>query len=294
MISAEVKRMMIHEAMKETGLTRKAIEYYIDQELIAPQAQENGYRAFSEEDVSRLKAVAVYRRLGVSVADIREILGGDRAKALGSILVRRRIDAQQRLRKDALLERLSSGAQIEDILPEINALEAGASIADRLIEAFPGYFGQYISLHFSHFLMTPIEQPQQEDAYETIVRWLDALPPLDLPEDLQAFLDETTAAMPVEQMEDVHAAIVRASEDPGAYFREHEETIRAYLSMKETPEYRASAPARLMEAMKDFQRQSGYMDVFIPAMERLSPSYAIYRRRMEAANEALIRVMGTI
>ena len=49
-----------------------------------------------------------------------------------------------------------------------------------------------------------------------------------------------------------------------------------------------------MEAMKDFQRQTGYVDVFIPAMERLSPAYAAYRERMEAANEVLIAMMGTI
>ena len=39
MMIIEVRRMMIHEVMKETGLTRKAIEYYIDQGLIAPQTQ---------------------------------------------------------------------------------------------------------------------------------------------------------------------------------------------------------------------------------------------------------------
>ena len=294
MLSAEVMCMMIHDVMEKTGLTRKAIEYYIAQGLIAPQTQENGYRAFSAEDVSRIRAIAVYRRLGVSVAEIREILDGDQAKALGSILIRRRIDAQRQMKKDALLNRLATGTQIEEIQAELNALEAGANIADRLFNAFPGYLGQYISLHFAHFLMTPVEQIQQAEAYETIVRWLDALPPLELSEELQALLDEMSAALPVGQMEDVHAAVLRMSEDPGAYLKEHEESIRTYLAMKETKEYRESPAARLMEAMKDFQQQNGYTDVFIPAMERLSPAYAAYRERMEAANEAFIAMMGTI
>jgi len=294
MLCVEVTGMMIHDVIEKTGLTRKAIEYYIDQGLVTARAQENGYRVFSEADVSALQAVAVYRRLGVSVAEIRDILSGDRAMALGSVLIRRRIDTQQRIKKDALLERLSAGAQMEEILPELNALEAGKYIADRLLDAFPGYFGQYISLHFSHFLMMPMENEAQAQAYETIVRWLDALPPLDLPEDLQAFLDETTAVMQAEQMEDVHAAVVRASEAPQAFLEAHKETIRAYLAMKETPEYRSSAPARLMEAMKAFQQQNGYMDVFLPAMERLSPAYAAYRKRMDAADAALARAMETI
>ena len=294
MLSIEVMCMMIHDVMEKTGLTRKAIEYYIAQGLIAPQTQENGYRAFSAEDVSRIRAIAVYRRLGVSVAEIREILDGDQAKALGSILIRRRIDAQRQMKKDALLNRLATGTQIEEIQAELKALEAGANIADRLFNAFPGYLGQYISLHFAHFLMTPVEQIQQAEAYETIVRWLDALPPLELSEELQALLDEMSAALPVGQMEDVHAAVLRMSEDPGAYLKEHEESIRTYLAMKETKEYRESPAARLMEAMKDFQQQNGYTDVFIPAMERLSPAYAAYRERMEAANEVLIAMMGTI
>lgn len=294
MLSIEVMCMMIHDVMEKTGLTRKAIEYYIAQGLIAPQTQENGYRAFSAEDVSRIRAIAVYRRLGVSVAEIREILDGDQAKALGSILIRRRIDAQRQMKKDALLNRLATGTQIEEIQAELNALEAGANIADRLFNAFPGYLGQYISLHFAQFLMTPVEQIQQAEAYETIVRWLDALPPLELSEELQALLEETSAALPVGQMEDVHAAVLRMSEDPGAYLKEHEESIRTYLAMKETKEYRESPAARLMEAMKDFQQQNGYTDVFIPAMERLSPAYAAYRERMEAANEAFIAMMGTI
>ena len=294
MLSIEVMCMMIHDVMEKTGLTRKAIEYYIAQGLIAPQTQENGYRAFSAEDVSRIRAIAVYRRLGVSVAEIREILDGDQAKALGSILIRRRIDAQRQMKKDALLNRLATGTQIEEIQAELNALEAGANIADRLFNACPGYLGQYISLHFAHFLMTPVEQIQQAEAYETIVRWLDALPPLELSEELQALLDEMSAALPVGQMEDVHAAVLRMSEDPGAYLKEHEESIRTYLAMKETKEYRESPAARLMEAMKDFQQQNGYTDVFIPAMERLSPAYAAYRERMEAANEVLIAMMGTI
>ena len=294
MLSAEVIGMMIHDVMRETGLTRKAIEYYIAQGLIAPQTQENGYRAFSTEDAARIRTIAVYRRLGVSVAEIREILDGDSFKALGDILIRRRIDAQRQSRKDALLKQLVAGAKTEEILPELNALEAGAAIADRLMDAFPGYLGQYISLHFTHFLMTPVEQPQQAEAYETIVRWLDALPPLELSGDLQAFLDEISAALPVEQMEDVHGAVVSMSEDPGAYLKEHEESIRAYLAMKETKEYRELPAARLMEAMMQFQQQNGYTEVFIPAMERLSPAYAAYRERMAAANEALIAMMGTI
>ena len=36
--------------------------------------------------------------------------------------------------------------------------------------------------------------------------------------------------------------------------------------------------------MKRLQRESGYNDVFIPAMQRLSPAYGEYYKALQAAN----------
>ena len=49
--------MLRSEIQKETGLTRKAIEYYEDKGLIHPQKSENGYRDYSTEDLEILKKV---------------------------------------------------------------------------------------------------------------------------------------------------------------------------------------------------------------------------------------------
>lgn len=284
--------MLLHEALKRTGLTRKAVEYYIAQGLIAPQTAENGYREFSETDVSRLEKIAVYRKLGVSAADIQKILDGSEKQALSRILLRHTLAAKREEKKRELLEILSSGASISDISAQLDALDAQESIADRLLAAFPGHFGQYFALHFAHFLQEPIQTDAQRRAYETIVKWLDNLPPLDLPDDLRAFLDETAQYMDPRLMDDTHAAVLAASENPEAYLKEHEDALRAYMAMKDTEEYKSSPAARLMEHMKTFQQQSGYIDVFLPAMEELSLSYAIYRERLEAANEVFVKELG--
>ncbi len=47
--------MLRSEIQKETGLTRKAIEYYEDKGLIHPQKSENGYRDYSTKDLEILK-----------------------------------------------------------------------------------------------------------------------------------------------------------------------------------------------------------------------------------------------
>ena len=47
--------MLINEAAKLSGTTRKAIEYYCLKDLLSPRFTDNGYRDFPEEDVIRLK-----------------------------------------------------------------------------------------------------------------------------------------------------------------------------------------------------------------------------------------------
>lgn len=47
--------MLINEVSKVTNLTKKAIEYYIEQKLVFPNILDNGYRDFSENDIDWFK-----------------------------------------------------------------------------------------------------------------------------------------------------------------------------------------------------------------------------------------------
>ena len=64
-------KMLMNQARRASGLTRKAIEYYCAQGLLRPETAENGYRRFSEEDVRTLRKIAVLRGLGLSVEELR-------------------------------------------------------------------------------------------------------------------------------------------------------------------------------------------------------------------------------
>lgn len=284
--------MLLHEVIRRTGLTRKAVEYYIAQGLLSPNAAENGYRTFGEDDVSRLEMIAAYRKLGVGIADIRSILDGDEKQVLSRLLLGQTLAAQREERKRELLKAIVCGVPVLELSAQLDALSAQESIANRLFAAFPGVFGQYFALHFAHFLQQPIETDVQRKAYETIVKWLDNLPPLDLPDDLCAFLDDAARFTDAQQMGDIHAAVLAASENPETYLREHQDALRTYMAMRDTEEYKASPAARLMDHMKEFQRHSGYIDVFLPAMERLSPSYADYRRKLNRADGVFAEEFG--
>ena len=70
--------MKIKQVCEATGLTDRAIRYYIEEELLSPSYTENymGRRAydFTEEDVAALNHVATLRKFGFTVEEIRRIL----------------------------------------------------------------------------------------------------------------------------------------------------------------------------------------------------------------------------
>ena len=69
--------MKIKEVIEKTGLTDRAIRLYIDEGLTAPSIEESysGRKKieFSESDVERLKNVAILRKAGFSISDIKSI-----------------------------------------------------------------------------------------------------------------------------------------------------------------------------------------------------------------------------
>ena len=67
--------MFINDVVKRTGLTKKAIRFYEDKGLLSVQRQINGYRSYSEDNISTLKKIKMLRSCGVSVSDIKLLFG---------------------------------------------------------------------------------------------------------------------------------------------------------------------------------------------------------------------------
>ena len=77
--------MNIGDASLTTGLPAKTIRYYEDIKLIKPLRDANGYRAFRESDVHKLRFLGRARALGFTIDDCRNLLAlwedTDRASA---------------------------------------------------------------------------------------------------------------------------------------------------------------------------------------------------------------------
>ena len=110
-----------------------------------------------------------------------------------------------------------------------------------------------------------------------------------VPSDVQKYLDEIRGNADAAVTQSASAALAAAMTDPEKYIHDNKELLEHYRAVVESEEYKASPAYRLQEYLKQFQRESGYNDVFIPAMQRLSPAYREYHKSLQAANEVFLR-----
>ncbi len=66
--------MTIKEVEEQLGLSRATIRFYEREQLLVPQRGGNTYREYSEDDIAVLKKIIIFRKLGFSVAEIKDFL----------------------------------------------------------------------------------------------------------------------------------------------------------------------------------------------------------------------------
>ncbi|WP_309645874.1 MerR family DNA-binding transcriptional regulator [Phenylobacterium sp.] len=117
----------ITQLCREFGATARALRYYEDQGLLAPSRQGMA-RIYSYRDRARLQIILNGKRVGLSLAEIRDILDlygqGDGEVAQNALALRKfreRIAAFERQRKDiddAIAELRVASARMEQRLAE--------------------------------------------------------------------------------------------------------------------------------------------------------------------------------
>lgn len=279
--------MLINEAARKCGITKKAVQYYVEQGLVDPKVLENGYRDFSEEDTKVLKRVVLYRKLGLSIREIRRVLE-DRGEISG-IFYQRELELGQEKVKQEWLKRLAAGEAIEDLEPEIDPLSSNTIIIQKLGELFPGYYGKIIRLHFSRYLTGKVETEEQKKAFHQIIEFFDRVPEIRLPDDLREYLDacmeEGSGEEETERLRRVLQEQEYALQNLDEFVRNHKKVLDDYQKYRQTEEYQNSPACRLMETMKQICAANGYDDTFIPAMRKLSPLYNEHYEQLLKANE---------
>ena len=275
--------MLINEVCKQSGLTKKAVAYYVEQGLIYPASAENGYRIFSEDDAARLRKVTMLRELGLSVTEIKTVLAEDCFSRMQDIYEKKALELAEMQTKQQLLRELMETKDWAYIREQLTQLERKQLILTRLLERFPGYYGKFICLHFAPYLNEPITTQEQQDAFETILAFLDRVN-ITIPEDLRDYLEEATNVMDTATMEKINDNMTAALQNPAQYLEEHKDMLQQYEAVKASAAYKSTPAYKLQALLAQLNHENGYNDIFIPAMRRLSSSYRTYSEKLSKTN----------
>lgn len=283
--------MLINEVAKQCGITKKAIQYYVEQHMVNPNVLENGYKDFAAQDVEIIKRIVLYRRLGLSIPEIKQVL--EKKDNVKNILYQKTLDMEKEKIRHSILKKIAEGESVEKLSDEINEINSKSVIIKRLLDLFPSYYGKFISLNFSRYLTRSIETEEQKNAFQEIIEFFDNVPDMTIPIHLQEYLDQYLELYSGEEGTEKINSILQekqdAMQDINAFVDNNKEILDAYHNFKQTEEYKSSPAYQFMELMKEFCSSNGYYDVFIPAMRRLSPLYNEYYEQMLRANEEFIK-----
>ena len=275
--------MLRSEIQKETGLTRKAIEYYEDKGLIHPQKSDNGYRDYSTKDLEILKKVSIFRKLGMSISEISQCIssGGD---SLSSVVREKQQQLDLDEKRKVILEMIVKGESNEIINEKVSLLEMRETIYEKLEIAFPGYFGQMLFAAYQPFLNEPLENDGKNSFFKYI-DYLDRLPSFELTEEEKKYIEKISSPFDMKTLKDVNQAKVDAIENPEKWMQDNEDMISQYENYKNSEEYQNSMMKQIQDKLKNFMKENQYYGIAIPLIRKFSKSYDDYYKKMLKANE---------
>lgn len=262
--------------------------YYIETGLISPFVQENGYRDFSAKDVAMLRKISILRNLGLSVSEIKLVFSMQNLTLLKEISNKKVLEIKVLQEKREILCALSVNNDWNWASEQLRQIEKKYSILERLENAFPGYYGKYLCLHFGKYLNEPVITAGQQEAFDTIIDFLDSVD-FNISDNLRKYLDEVTVNFDETFVESVSDSMEVLLQDTEKYLAENGEFLENYMALKQSEEYKQSPAYELEKSLRYFTETSGYTDVFIPAMCRISRSYQEYYDALQRANEVFLQ-----
>ncbi|TYQ15865.1 UNVERIFIED_CONTAM: DNA-binding transcriptional MerR regulator [Acetivibrio alkalicellulosi] len=187
--------MKISEVIKLTGLTRKSILYYEEQQLINPSINNNNnYRDYSQKDIDRLIKISILRQMDVPVNQIKDIL--ENPYKMKVILESHLNKLQQSIEKiertagilKTCLSDFDSSSNTSKLTNQLlllkDCLQMDAKgrkgfIKKEIQRIFPGSLGKAFFLQYGAFLNEPVDTVEKNTAWVSLVKYLDKLEEID-------------------------------------------------------------------------------------------------------------------
>lgn len=213
------------------------------------EREENNYRVYSNEDVSKLKKISIYRSLGCSIDEIREILKGSGSSSLATIIRDREIKSQLENTRVETLKMLLNGIEVDKVKAQLDVIDQQETIYSKLLRAFPGYLGQVFFLSYKDFLGDKLEKDKVQ-YYEQYIEFLDDMPDFVLEENEKKVLEEASKEITKLDLETVNQVKIEAIYNTDQWLEENKEMIENYKLLKESGLYLNNPIYRIQKKMK--------------------------------------------
>jgi DNA-binding transcriptional MerR regulator len=259
--------MRINEVVKRTGLTKKAIRFYEQEELIAPLIdKENSYRSYSEEDVKRLLEITIFRGLDMPIKDIK--LAFQTSSSLNQLLENHKACLERDMEKleknitilnsildnkDKSVQEVTSKLKVLSDSIALDNKEKANYIREELLRVFPGTYGKIIVSGLSPFLNIKIDTEEKEKGVPS------------------NFLDENSEKI----AEGVDKILNMSKEEQELLIQKMLGTVKK-LSSDENSRDSFRENYNIGKAFKEEMSKSGFYDVFMKNFYILNEDYKKY------------------
>lgn len=293
--------MKINEVMKLTGLTKKAINYYEEKGIIRPNKGENNYREYTEADINTLKEIGLYRKLDLTIKEIKVLLATEESskKNVFQEIIRERERKILTLKKQNEYITLLKNEELTlEIIEKINTdiinyeNSRGEYILNELKRAFPKGMGTILANHFKPYLHVTINSEEKEIAFKNIISFFDNLDEKKIPIMVKVQFSIMTEDIIKDSHKRAMAEINSILNGDNSKLEEMKKRMLkiAELNERDIPIY--DFQNKFKKSIMDYFTESGYYKVFIPNIKVLSEEYAEYNNKLNEVNDLICSEIG--
>ena len=276
--------MRLNEVIKQVDLSKRAIKFYEEKGLLKTKRDSNGYRNYTDKDISLLKEISSYRKMGIGLSDIKGILNDK--SVLKQILIEKKKEITISQNELEALEKFIENNNIEELYDSVDY----KTLADAIQNSIPGFYGYYFLNHFLPYLQIRIQTKEQQEAYNRLIEFWDntniRIPFLMKLNSWILFKLNSKKSLIV-QIEQIDSQIKEMLNPTEEEYEKLKKKVNEGYKLKNSIFYKYSLIGiSQRKFMKELQNK-GYNDMFIPSMIALSPKYKEYHNALMAINKRI-------
>lgn len=276
--------MRLNEVIKQVDLSKRAIKFYEEKGLLKTKRDSNGYRNYTDKDISLLKEISSYRKMGIGLSNIKEILNDK--SVLKQILIEKKKEITILQNELEALEKFIENNNIEELYDSVDY----KTLADAIQNSIPGFYGYYFLNHFLPYLQIRIQTKEQQEAYNRLIEFWDntniRIPFLMKLNSWILFKLNSKKSLIV-QIEQIDSQIKEMLNPTEEEYEKLKKKVNEGYKLKNSIFYKYSLIGiSQRKFMKELQNK-GYNDIFIPSMIALSPKYKEYHNALMAINKRI-------